>query len=345
MNRFFRTVYSATLVYLCLALFGVLITGIRMPFPAFSCLYFGLLLFLLPGISQRLIGKERLCHVIGAVTAVLGFLPIAFLHCPMIHWLIHLLGIAAAGVFLSSLRHATTHSFFMANFRFSVASLLILIGFVCLVMLTDIRQDGRAPVRSEAVNLAVSSVVPWAIVLLASGVLLLRGLRAQPGSADEQAFNRRQLRDTLIFAILVTLVFAADPFVWLEKALFFLFSEVLRPSARFLAGYLYSFLRLISFWKEPAEDPLTTEETVEQRPVPTAEPAEVETEHYLVEGNDLSLTLAYIFTAAAVLILLYILALQILKLVRNLRERSRSRGSGYPSETRETLPAKEEKGR
>ena len=100
MNRFFRTAYSATLVYLCLTLFGVLFTGVGMPFPAFSCLYFGLLLFLLPDISQKLIGKELLFSVIGTVTAMLGFLPIALWHCPMLHWLIHLSGITAAVVFL-----------------------------------------------------------------------------------------------------------------------------------------------------------------------------------------------------------------------------------------------------
>ena len=90
MNHFFRTAYSTTLVYLCLTLFGVLSTGLSMPFLAFSCLYFGLLLFLLPDMSQRLTGKGRLFHLTGAMTAMLGFLPIALWRCPMIHWLIHL---------------------------------------------------------------------------------------------------------------------------------------------------------------------------------------------------------------------------------------------------------------
>ena len=44
MNRFFRTAYATTLVYLLLTLVAVLIARVGMPFLAFSCLYFGLLL-------------------------------------------------------------------------------------------------------------------------------------------------------------------------------------------------------------------------------------------------------------------------------------------------------------
>ena len=63
MNRFFRTAYATTLVYLLLTLFAVLIARVGMPFPAFSCLYFGLLLCLLPGALPHLNGKERLFPV------------------------------------------------------------------------------------------------------------------------------------------------------------------------------------------------------------------------------------------------------------------------------------------
>ena len=77
MNRFFRTAYYTTLFYLCLAFFGTLISSVGMPFLAFSCLYFGLLFCLLPGMLRKLSGKEALFYVLGALTAALGFLPIA----------------------------------------------------------------------------------------------------------------------------------------------------------------------------------------------------------------------------------------------------------------------------
>ena len=218
MNRFFRTAYSTTLVYLCLTFFVVLFTRIRMPFPAFSCIYFGLLISLLPVVSRRLAGKDRLFYVIGALAAVLGFLPLKLWNCPTAHWVIHLLGIAAAAVFLSVLRYRTTHSDFMAKYSFTAVMLLVLIALVYLSMVTSVYRDGKAAERSEALNLAMNNIVPYAIVLLVTGVLLLRGLRAQEGIVDEHAFNRRQLRDTLIFAVLVTLVFVADPFLYLKKA-------------------------------------------------------------------------------------------------------------------------------
>ena len=345
MNRFFRTAYATTLVYLSLALFGVLISGVRIPFLAFSCLYFGLLLSLLPGVSQRLSGKERLFYLLGAMTAVLGFLPLALWHSPMIHWIIHLLGIAAAGAFLSILRHRTTHGIFLAKYEFTAVSLLILIGLIYLAILTGIYQGGQAAERSRALSRAMSCVVPYAIVLLASGVLLLRGLRAQPGMADEQAFIRRQLRDTLIFAVLVTLIFAVDPFIYLQKAVYFLLNDLLRPSARYLVQFLDMLLRSVSRREQPAAETLPPEETADPGVMQVIEPAETEPEQYFIEGNDLSLTVAYILLAAAALALLFLLAAQIRKLVRTLRARSRNRGSGYPNETREMLPVKEETSR
>ena len=341
MNRFFRTAYSTTLVYLYLVLFGVLITRVKMPFLSFSCLYFALLLCLLPGVSQKLNGKEGLFRVLGAATAMLGFLPIALWRCPLSHWLIHLSGIAAAGVFLSILRHRTTHGIFMEKYRFSVVSLGVLIGFICLAMVTGVYQGGQGLIPPEAMREAVSSAVPYAIILLASGTLLLRGLRAESGKVDDQAFNRRQLRDVLIFAILVTLVFAVDPFVYLRKAVFFLLNDVLRPSARFLAQVLVSILRAVPRREESAAATPLPEETAEPKPMPLYETAETEAESYFVEGNDLALTIAYVFIAAAALFLLIVLASEIRRLFRNLRWRGRNPGSGYPNETREKLPPKD----
>ncbi|MBR5095123.1 MAG: DUF4129 domain-containing protein [Oscillospiraceae bacterium] len=345
MNRFFRTAFSTTLVYLCLTLFGVLIARARMPFLAFFCLYLGLLLSLLPGVSGRLAGKERLCMAIGAVTAMLGFLPLALWHSPTLYWLIHLLGIGAAAVFRSSLRHRTTHSDFMAKYEFTAVALLILIGFVCLATLTGIYRDGESSARGEAVSLAVSGIVPYAVVLLGSGVMLLRGLRAQPGMVDEQAFRRRQLRDALIFAAVVALVFAADPFVYLAKASSFLLDDVLRPLARALGRLLLALLRSTPLPDRRAEETLPPMETVDPQQLPMLEPAEEAVEHYYFEGDDLTLTIAYIFIAATALVLLYILARQIRKLVLELRGHSNDRGSGYPNETREALPPQEESGR
>ena len=75
------------------------------------------------------------------------------------------------------------------------------------------------------------------------------------------------------------------------------------------------------------------------------EPAEEADEQYDLGGNDLTLAIAYIFIAAAAIVLLFLLARLIRKLVLELQRRGHDRGSGYPSETREALPPEEETGR
>lgn len=340
MNRFFRTAYAATLAYLCMTLFAVLITGVNMPFPAFSCLYIGLLLALLPEISPKQAGREPLFILIGAAAALLGFLPIMLLHCPLTHYVVHLAGIAFAAAFCPLLRHRTTHSDFQAKYKFTVVLLLILIGFIILALLSGIGESGIVLIQSENVRLAINGVVPLAIVLLVTGVLLLRGLRAQEGVVDEKAFNRRQLRDTLLFAAIVTAVFFVDPFFYLKKAAAFLFTEAVRPAAFFLARMLSALLNLMACARPETEQAAPTPPpTSDPKEMPIAQLAETKPERYWIEGKDLSLVISYIFLAVAAVVLLVILALQIRKLIKSLRKRSKNRGRGYPHETRETIPA------
>ena len=341
MNRFFRTAYSTTLVYLCLAFFGVLVTGAVLPITAFFCLYLGLLLFMVPGMQPGPDEKGRLLSGIGVLTAMSGFLPIALGHCPAVHWLIHLSGIAAAAVFLSVLRHRTTHKSFLMAFCAAGVSVFCLIGLVSLVLLTDIFKGGEASARHETVSLAVNSAVPYVLVLLATGVLHLRGLRAQPGRMiDERLFNRRQLRDTLIFAILAALFFAFDPIALLGKALSFLFDHALKPAVRFLAGLLGSLLPSMSPGTQPVTAPHSAGDAAEPEPVLIAEPAEVLTEPIPMETTEPAPAAAWIVTAVIALILLLLLAWVILRLVKNPPKPGRDRRSGYPNETYERLPGK-----
>ena len=349
MNRFFRTAYAATLLYLCLALFAALITGAGMPFPAFSCLYFGLLIYLMPDISRSPAGRRPLFHLTGALTASLGFLPIAFSRCPPVHWLVHLSGIAAAAVFLYTLRHRTTHSLFLTRFRFISVTLLILIGAVCLILRMDFFKAGEAAKRAAAVSLAVNGAVPYAIVLLATGVLLLRGLRAQPGRMiDERIFNRRQLRDTLVFAVAVTLIFAADPFVYLGQAASFLRDEALLPALRFLARLLAQLLPALSPGELPERQTVSSGKAGGLSPSVRSDFIGVQEEPGYRESDppvpmDHDAVIAA--TALIVLFILAVLALLIRGLVKARRKRGRDRGSGYPEETYEDLPVSEGKGR
>ena len=340
MNRFFRTAYATTLVYLCTSLFAVLITGVQMPFPAFSCLYLGLLLGLLPAAAPKLSGKEPVFACIGAATALLGFLPIVLKNGPWLHYAVHFIGIVCGALFCSILRHRTTHDDFEAKYRFTIVLLLILIGFVYLTLLAGIYENGLVPAKSENVRLAVNGVVPLVIVLLVTGVLLLRGLRAQTGVVDERAFNRRQIRDTLLFAAIVSLLFAVDPFRYLGMAAAFLMKNVIKPAAMFLARMLSALLDLMACTPpEPEHAVPTPTPTPTPEAIPGPMLADTEPEHYMIEGKDLSLTISYIFLAATAAVLLAILAFQIVKLVKRLRKRGKKTGRGYPNETREAIPA------
>ena len=347
MNRFFRTAYATALAYLVLTLFAVLITAERMPFSAFSCLYFGLFLALLPGAAPKLEGREPLFLALGGMTAILGFLPLVLFQSPLLFYALHAVGITLAALFLVLLRHRTTHADFKAKYHFTVILLLLVIGFVYLALLAGVDKSGLiSSFNHGTVQLAVNTIVPMTITLLVTGVLLLRGLRAQEGVVDEKAFNRRQIRDTLIFAAVVSVLFAVDPFPYLKQGLFAFVNHVIRPAAGALARGFAWLLNLISCTPVPIEEMQPTPEpTLDPEGPPLVPMAETEPERYYIdEGPDLTMTLAYIFLGIAAAALLAILTVQIVKLIRKLKNRGKKRGRGYPHEEREKLQPEEEPG-
>ena len=334
MNRFFRTAYATTYGYLCLVLLGVLIVGVEMPFAAFLCLYIGLLISLLPGVLPRLNGKELPFYLLGGVTAALSFWPLALWHSPAPYFVIHLLGIAAGTIFLRIRRHRTTYAMFMARFEFTLIVLLALFGFILLAMLTGIIPSVEELGQAAAIRQALNNAVPYVVVLLATGILLLRGLRAQPGLAEERSFNRRQLRDTLIFAALVTLFFVLDPVAYLEKIAYFLLHDVLGFLGRNLKLILNLLLNLISVRSvEETHATPPPEETADLRPIPSMEVEQTQSEQFYFDGIDLMGILGTLFAVLAAAGLIYLL----IRLAKKLRWRGRKHSGGYPKEEREAL--------
>ena len=342
MNRFFRTAYAAAFVYLFLALIAGLATGVGMPFPAFLCLYFGLLLALLPNALPKLRGREPLFLALGVLMALLGALPIRLSGGTAAHYVAHGLGVLAAGLFLRTLKHRTTHSDFAAKFRFSIVLVLALIALVYLSLLVRTADETLLPVQQAYVSGAIDHVVPVAIMLLVTGVLLLRGLRGLQGMVNEKAFNRRQLRDLLLYAAVVIVVFVFRPLRYLYRGGVWLMDSVVRPALRYLLWAFDQFLELIAN-KEPKFDPPTPEATPDpsEYVLPPSPPlfGEQEPEHYKIDEageSRLYQTILYIFVGAFAAILLVILILEIRKMIRKLRERS-AQGRGYPNEVRESL--------
>ncbi len=340
MNRFFRTAYSATLIYLGLSMLVALITGVGMPFPAFSCLYIGLLIALLPLFVQKTQGGEKLFLLLGFAVALFGFVPVMLFRCPITHYFVHGIGIVGAILCFSLLRHRTTHSIFLAKFRFTFIAVTIVIGLVYLLLAGSF-ENGFIGLKKETVKRAMNAVIPIAIVMLVTGVLHLRGLRARDGAVDERAFTRRQLRDTLIFFAVVSIVFLVDPFLYMGKAFTFLIDHVLRPAGRLLYQAGTAFVKLISC-SRPQDEEVESASAPSSVPVEqteqTAPAADPQPQDFLYDGPSAYHLLAYIFIGIAAAILLVILAVQIVKLVKKLRDRTGGRGQGYPHEIRETLP-------
>lgn len=345
MNRFFRTAYTTSFVYLFLALLAALITGVGMPLPAFLCLYLGLLLFILPYAMPRLNGKEALFGLLGVLLALLGFVPILLYRCGIVHYIAYGLGLLAAAIFTNTLKHRTTHDDFSAKFRFSAILILAFIIGLYFLQIIRLTEETALPVETERIKQALDNVVPVAIIMLVSGVLLLRGLRGLQGSADERAFNRRQLRDVLIYSAAVSGVFFAKPLI--TKGMVWLVNDVVRPFLRWIAWAFNRFLELIAN-KHPNFDSPKPEMTPEPdeplMPLPSQMVTELDPEGYKLDEaaeTNLYKTLVYVLLAMIAAALIVILIIEIRKLVKKLRGRGASRGRGYPNEIREALTDEE----
>ncbi|MBO4848957.1 MAG: DUF4129 domain-containing protein [Clostridia bacterium] len=342
MNRFFRTSYSAALAAFFATLTAVTAKGLPMPLLSFSCIYFGLLVFMLPHIVPRLEGRETLFGLVGAAVMAAGVLFVV--RMPAVYVVGFLICLAAAYIFIPLLRHQTTHSDFEAKFRFS----LICAGcFTALLMVGGLTEKNIFEINPDNVKQALVSAVPVAILLLASGVLLLRGLRAQQGIVDVRAFNRRQLRDTLIFSGIVTAVFAADPFRWLSQAADYIYEKLLKPLRYLIEDGLRKLFELMRNPHPPQYDPGAYTEppadlvNVTPSPPPEIQPTPDPTD-VAKNSDDLMKTLLTIFMIVAMAAVLIFVVCELVKLIKKLMQNSKPRGSGYPNEERSALPPDDE---
>lgn len=349
MNRFLRTAYWSAFVYLLLSLIAALSTGVGMPFPAFMCLYFGLLVGLIPGAAQKLKGKETLFGLLGILIALAGFAVLLLYKCGTAHLIIHGIGLAFAWIFVFLLKHRTTHFDFAAKFRFSVVFIIILIAAMYIALLIGITEELVIPLSRASVKQAVDHAVPIAIMMLVTGVLLLRGLRGMQGTMNEKEFNRRQLRDVLIYAAGVSAVFLINPYIY--RGLVWLMNKVVLPALRGLGWLFNKLLELLANKNPnfgPSEVVQTPGPTESLPPLPEYGFTDKEPENYMIdEAGESTLynTILYIFIAVAAAVLLAILIIELRNLIIKLKERASSRGKGYPNEIRESLAEEETESR
>lgn len=349
MTRFFRTAFAVSLASLILTLISVVATGVHMPFAVFSCLLFGLLLFLLPEAVSKLESKKTLFALLGAGVALLGFLPLLILRCPVFHYVAHGLSILAAAIFLASLRHNTTHNNFKARFVFITVILICLLTYF-VVSATTMRRFANSvysqPVLDpESLKLALNDIIPLAIVLLASGVLCLRGLRAQNGAVDSKSYQRRQLRDALIFTVSVSVIFLILP---LLKPVWTLFAEkVLAPIGRLFASLLERIVskamesNALSQFNEAVASAKPTQAPSQAAPIATPSPSSGAIfENHTPPPAEIRQG-TYLYTLIAFLIIAIVITLAAIILMKALR-RFKKHERSYPNESREELPETDE---
>ena len=350
MTRFFRTVYAVALSSLLLTLISALVTGVHMPFSAFACLLFGLLLVMLPNVLQKWVDRGTLFTLLGAAAALLGFLPILLLHGPVSQYIFYAASLAAAAILLLLLRHNTTHNNFKARFGFVTVVVLCVLAY--FILSTSWLVPSKDSVYSkpildpDRVKLALNDIIPYVIVHLAAGVLCLRGLRAQHGNVDEKRFQRRQLRDAMIFITVVSTVFVAAPY--LKTIWDYLLNTAIAPFLRMIARVIEAVFagatkpgeQPMSSAPVPTEAPTTAVPEITQplgTPSPVSEPAfsqETPPPAHLKSDTILRLVLTSLIFAAVILIVSIVLV----KLLRRLKRDDRS----YPNESCEALPKTEE---
>ena len=339
MNRFFRTAYYTIYVYIYLVLFVVIPTGTEMPLPAFLCLFFGLFVGMIPDIFDGEPGKKPLFAVLGSLLALLGFPVLRLFGSGWMHYLGYGLGLLACLLLCLFGRQPTSHKLFMDSLRKTVILAAITI-FIVLLVLVPVFIDGKLiDFGTEQLSILMGSLIPVIIMLLAVAVLHLRGLRSLQGGINRNAFRRRQLRDLLLFAAVVTIVYAFNPLAILGKGAAWIYNEALVPLLSLIAkalsdlfrnrfdfnwnfGHVYEYEDLEGNPTNPAEQ-MPQEEVVPTESMPdAAEPSN---------------NVLYI---AVVILVLAIVLIHFLMLRKRKPKRS---GQGYPNETVEAFEVEEEK--
>ena len=338
MNRFLRTVYSVTYVSLFLTLFLVFGTGADVPLPAFLCLYFGMMIALFPSIFDRLAGKEPVFLPIGVLAALLGYLPILLSGCPVVHSIAYGISLFSGVLFYFLRRHKTTHAFFTGFFRTTVIVAAAVIAFITLMLIPAFYGTGAVSFGWDRIVCIANNVIPVLIMLLTTGILLLRGLRAEQNGIDDRAFKRRQIRDLLIFAALVGVVYAFHPLQYLRAALVFLRDKALLPAILWLYRLLQRTFDAVggAFLNKQYVSEIKDAPQPEPDPTPL-EPSTIFAGNTEIKDHRIDIpyeTVLYILLAFVTVVLVILFVIAFRKLIRKIRSR---KNQGYPNETVEKI--------
>ena len=346
MNRLLRTEYTVSYVYLPLTLIAVIATGVDMPLLSYLCLLSGVLLALLPAVFQRFENRKTVFAALGVFAALLGFLPILLHACPIIQYIAYGLGIAAGVVFCIVRRSPTSRAWFLRMFRISLGMMGSAIVVLLIVVIPLLHDNGVVPFGWERIRLAMDNIIPVLILLLSTGVLLLRQLRSEQGGIDPHIIKQRQMRDLSVFGSLVGVVFVLDLFVHLRSVVSQLYDKVLYPMLTWLAGLLTDLFKrsdkmadFFPSYDQPYELPDASLYQTAPDPKPASESSVVASFDPMPDRNVVYKILLGTFIAVSIVVF----GMLIISGVRRFLERFRGRKDvpGYPNETVEQITEEE----
>ena len=343
MSRLLRTVYTVSYVYLPLTLFAVIVTGVDMPLLSYLCLLSGVLLALLPAAFERFADRKTVFSALGALAALLGFLPILLYACPVIQYIAYALGVAAGVVFCVVRRSPMSRVWFLHVFRISLGLMGAAVAVLLLMVLPMLRDSEIVAFGKERIRLATDNIIPVMILLLATGVLLLRQMRSEQGGIDPQTIKQRQMRDLSIFGSLVGVTFVIHLFVRLRIVVTNLYDKVFYPLFVWIAGLLTDlFTRqteledLFPAFEQAYEMPDISIFSAAPDSVPAGEPSVVSNFDLPLPDSEVVYKIILVVLIAVSVIAFCVI---VISCVRRFLERIRGRKDtpGYPNETVEQI--------
>lgn len=336
MNKFLRISFITGFTGTILSLLIQSITGYAYPIWCYIAIYIGTLLFMLNMIIPSLESRRVLLRICGIAAAVLGSL--LLLSYPVSHLICNLLMTVLSFSLVFILRYNTIHRDFVSKFSFS----LVVFAVVYSVFALFSGETGYNLFDGNVVKLAIANSIPFLVITLAMGILLLRGLRASSAVVNEKEFNRRQLRDTLIFFGACVIVWGTRLLKGIELLAKFLFADVIIPLLMRISDLLGKIEEALVNRNQVTSSPSpvnpTPYPTKEITPLPELTPSATLTPGQVVDNSENMIeTLMYIILGIAVAFVLFIILTKLLK------QGDRGKDMGYPNETSEDIGEIEQK--
>lgn len=333
MNRFLRVSFIVGMAYTLAGLFVGSITGVMYPFGCYAMMWLGTLVFMLGTIVPKLNRYDALFKPLGGVIEALGFIFIIINKCAPIYYVFHAVMLVGSVLLAVFLKYNTIHRDFAAKFKFSVIAMLLI--FCLMGLLTGGSEN--VFFNMDFTVAAMINSIPSFIISIVMGILLLRGLRASVGIVDETEFNKRQLRDTVMFFGGCVLVIVTGLPRLIVRLAELISSTLINPLLLQFEKLMYNFVELLVNKNPPNVSGnqnivQPTPNGVDITPMPTPGLTQsVTAEHVEDKSDEMVKILLILFAIILGAIILYVVISKLFK------RGKRVVSFGYPYEESETI--------